>query len=458
MEENGESLQELERQIRELRRELTVLEKYRSGYADLEKSLEEDRAFLDTLTGSVLEPIVILGWEGDILYANAAAFRLAGIDPSADLSKLNAFSFIASDDHLVLSDNLGRVRDRNERFITLYRFVTSTGELRWLEALGNRVVFRGREANLVTIRDVTDRKRTEDALRERQAQLDSLFRAVPTGIGTVSGHILTDANEHICRMTGYTREELLGQSVALLYSTRADFKFAGKERDRRLKEGGIGSLETRWRRKDGTIIDVSLIFSPLSPEDPDAGTTFTALDITKRKKLDRDLKESEERYRRITSTITDYIFTVVFEDGRAVRTVHSPACEVITGYTPGDFEADPYLWLTMVHEDDRAMVIEHVNGVLLGSDSPAIEHRIRRRDGTLRWVSNTPVIHRDGAGAMISYDGVISDITARKLAEEELRESEVKFRTLLEASSAGTCIHDNGIILECNHRICEMSG
>ena len=139
MEENGESLQELERQIRELRRELTVLEKYRSGYADLEKSLEEDRAFLDTLTGSVLEPIVILGWEGDILYANAAAFRLAGIDPSADLSKLNAFSFIASDDHLVLSDNLGRVRDRNERFITLYRFVTSTGELRWLEALGNRV-------------------------------------------------------------------------------------------------------------------------------------------------------------------------------------------------------------------------------------------------------------------------------------------------------------------------------
>ncbi len=428
MGEDQESLQDLKEQFRELREELRVLEQYRSGYADLEKSLAETRAFLDTLTSSVLEPIVILGWEGDILYANAAAFRLAGVDPSTDLSKLNAFSFVAADDHRTLSENLGRVRDRDERFITLYRLVTSTGEIRWLEAFGNRVVFRGREANMVTIRDVTERKRTEDALRERQAQFDSLFRAVPTGIGTVTGQVLTHVNEHISKMTGYSREELLGQSASILYPTRADYKFVGKERDRQLKEEGIGSLETRWKRKDGSVIDVSLIFSPLVPGDPGAGVTFTALDITRRKILDRTLKESEERYRRITSTITDYIFTVVFEEGRAVQTIHSPACEVITGYTPEDFDSDPYLWLDMVHEDDRDMVIEHINGVLSDSSTPTIEHRIRRKDGSIRWVSNTPVINRDSSGAMISYDGVISDITARKSAEEALRKSEERFK------------------------------
>lgn len=271
-------------------------------------------------------------------------------------------------------------------------------------------------------------KKTGEALREGQAKLDSLFRAAPTGIGIVSGRTLVDVNEHICKMTGYTREELLDQSAAVLYPEEADYRYVGEERDRQLREKGIGSIESRWKRKDGTIIDIFLMFSPLDPGDIEAGATFTALDITNRKKLDRSLEESEERYRRITSATTGYIYTVLLEDGRAVRTMHGTACEVVTGYTARDFESDPYLWLDMVHEDDRPMVLGQVEQVLSNRDAPAIEHRIVRKDGAIRWVSNTPVIHRNSSGDMISYDGVISDITTRKHAEEALRKSEERFK------------------------------
>ncbi|HNY66534.1 MAG TPA: PAS domain S-box protein [Deltaproteobacteria bacterium] len=178
----------------------------------------------------------------------------------------------------------------------------------------------------------------------------------------------------------------------------------------------------------------------------------------KLRKAERSLRESEERYRRITSAITSYIYTVVLENGVPVRTVHSPACEAVTGYTPRELDSDPYLWFTMVCEEDKDAVREHARLVLEGVDPGPIEHRIIRKDGEIRWVSNTPVIHRDDMGAPVSYDGVLNDITARKLAEEELKESEVRFRMLHEAAFGGIGIHDKGLILDCNQGLCDMTG
>ena len=141
-----------------------------------------------------------------------------------------------------------------------------------------------------------------------------------------------------------------------------------------------------------------------------------------RLRTDVALRESEERYRRITDTMTDYIFTSYIEGGKVVKTVHGPGCIAVTGYSVEDFTTDPYLWLNMILPEDRDCVKKHALRILTEKDLSPIEHRIQRKDGSVRWVQNTPVPHRDSSGAIISYDGLITDITERKQAETALRE------------------------------------
>lgn len=135
--------------------------------------------------------------------------------------------------------------------------------------------------------------------------------------------------------------------------------------------------------------------------------------------LEKELRESRNRYQRMIEAVTSYIFSVRIENSRAVETVHRSPCEAITGYTTEDFYADPYLWIKMVPVEDHHIVNEQVACLLSGGRAITIEHRIIRKDGLLRWVSNTPVPHYDLHANLVAYDGLITDITERKIIEEE---------------------------------------
>jgi PAS domain S-box-containing protein len=130
--------------------------------------------------------------------------------------------------------------------------------------------------------------------------------------------------------------------------------------------------------------------------------------------------ESEERYRRLLASVTDYVYSVTVEDGRAVSTVHGPGCEAVTGYTSVEFEADQSLWYKMIFEEDRPAVLAQADRILRGELPPPLEHRIRHKDGSLRWIRNTAVPRKDQQGRLLGYDGLVYDITERKRAEEQL--------------------------------------
>lgn len=146
-------------------------------------------------------------------------------------------------------------------------------------------------------KEVVSFKQIEASLREGEATLRSIFRAAPTGIGMVCDRVIKKANDRLCKITGYTREELLGKSARILYGTDKDFDYVGREKYAQIRERNTGTVETRWLRKDGTMIDVLLSSAPIDPKDLLIGVTFTALDITSRKEAEEDLRESEEQYR-----------------------------------------------------------------------------------------------------------------------------------------------------------------
>ena len=110
------------------------------------------------------------------------------------------------------------------------------------------------------------------------------------------------------------------------------------------------------------------------------------------------------------------------ENGRAVETTQSPACVTVTGYKAEEFAANPNLWIQMVVREDRELVTERLRQVMAGKDVPPMEHRIIRKDGELRWVSDTIILFKDASGKLLSYDGVIRDITERKRVEQAIQD------------------------------------
>ena len=130
------------------------------------------------------------------------------------------------------------------------------------------------------------RKHAEDAQRESETYLRSIIDVAPIGIGVVSNRITQTVNDQLCRMIGYTAEELIGKSVGIFYPTQEDYDYVGRELYAQIGERGPGSVETRWQKKDGTIIDVVLSSALVDPQNPSRGVSFTALDITERKGVD----------------------------------------------------------------------------------------------------------------------------------------------------------------------------
>jgi PAS domain S-box-containing protein len=184
--------------------------------------------------------------------------------------------------------------------------------------------------------------------------------------------------------------------------------------------------------RNGVVIGAfSLYSSEVNAFEEDARKLLTemAMDISfaldnfaheaERKQAEIQLRESETRYKRIAQGLTDYHYTVRVENGHAVDTQQSWSCSTVTGYAPEDFAADPYLWIQMVTPENRNKIREQVQQILAGKSVPPIEYRIIRKDGVVRWVSDTSILFKDASGSLLSYEGVIKDITERKTAEEQ---------------------------------------
>jgi PAS domain S-box-containing protein len=128
-----------------------------------------------------------------------------------------------------------------------------------------------------------------------QARIESIFRAAPIGIGLVApGRILVEVNHRLCELLGYSREELIGQPARSLYFSDEEFERVGRVKYAEIAVRGIGAVETTWRRRDGSAVQVLLSSSPLDPANPALGTTFTALDLTERKQLEAQVLHAQK--------------------------------------------------------------------------------------------------------------------------------------------------------------------
>jgi PAS domain S-box-containing protein len=259
---------------------------------------------------------------------------------------------------------------------------------------------------------------------ERDARLASVLRAAPMGIGLVVNRVLLEVNDWFCDMVGYRREELIGRNSRMLYPTQEEWEYVGRENYGQIDLRSKGMLETRWKRKNGEVIDILLSSTLLDPENPSRGVTFTALDITARKKAENEL-------RNIFSLSLDMICIADLRTDRFIKI--NPAFERILGYGEQELLNRPFM--EFVHPDDLKGAREILEDKLhRGKRVVHFANRFRCKDGSYRWLDWTAHPQPEQG---LTY-GIARDITERKRATDmlqrqgqQLRESERKLRTLM---------------------------
>jgi len=147
----------------------------------------------------------------------------------------------------------------------------------------------------VTILDISQRKRAEEALRQSEAEFKSLFETIPAGAVMLVDRVFKRVSNKMTQMLGYSEEEMINRSSRIIYDSDEEFERAGRELYGSMKLDGLGRTESKIKRKDGSMIDVLLYVSPLDPLDFSKGVSGTVEDITERKKAETEKEKLKEQ-------------------------------------------------------------------------------------------------------------------------------------------------------------------
>jgi PAS domain S-box-containing protein len=265
-----------------------------------------------------------------------------------------------------------------------------------------------------SFRDVTERKRMEEALRESKTKFESLIEMTHTGyvILDANGHVL-DANQEYARLTGRSRSDIIGKSLAD-WTAPHDLARNAAEVKKCVERGSVRNLEVDYLGPDGQIHPIEVNATVLrSPQ----GISILTLcqDISERKRAARQLQASEARYRVLYESMRDAL-VIVDMDGRLQDT--NSVFQTMLGYSDDELRRLSYIDLTpgKWHAVESKIVAEQI---LPWGYSEVYEKEYRRKDGTIFPVELQTVLIRDADGKPSAMWAIVRDITERKRAVAE---------------------------------------
>jgi PAS domain S-box-containing protein len=306
-------------------------------------------------------------------------------------------------------------------------------------------------------RDITERRRAEEALRETNEYLQNLFNCANAPIIVWDPQFrITRFNHAFESLTGRSAQDVIGKSLDILFPpdlVESSMNLIGKTVEGKRWE----SVEISILHLDGSVRTV--LWNSATIYTPDGKTPVATIaqgqDITERKRAEQELHESEERYRSLVEAAPDVIYTVSAEDGSL--TSLNPAFETLTGWSRAEWLGKPLAGI--VHPDDLPVAVETSQKAARGETQPPYELRVLSKSGEYLVGEFTSTPHvKDGK--VVGELGIARDITERKRAEEALRESEGKFRGLFQGAAEGILVStiETKKFVYANPAVCRMLG
>lgn len=284
---------------------------------------------------------------------------------------------------------------------------------------GSTIMVNGEKCLLGAALDITQRKRTEAALRASELQFRAIFEMASVAMAQAdpqTGRLLR-VNERLAVITGYTRDELLGMRFSEI--THPEDRPRDWAAFQRAVSGELAEfeLEKRYVRKDGASTWVSVNVTILRDAAGQPTRSMAVIqDINGRIEAVRQLRESEARFRQVVETITEVFWVSDRARGKIVYV--SPGYELVWGRSSEELYASSRAWAESIHPDDRDRVLADVDAKQAAGDYDE-SYRIIRPDGGVRWIHDRAFPVRNEAGVVERIVGVAGDITERRKLEEQ---------------------------------------
>ncbi|MEO0281804.1 MAG: PAS domain S-box protein [candidate division WOR-3 bacterium] len=423
---------------------------------NLEKQiLESEELFRKSFKEHNTVNLLIDSDTGNIVDFNDAAINFYGYTPD-ELKNMNINQINTLPDHEI-KKRMKDAKERKQNFF-VFRHRLKDGRIRDVEVYSRGYDYKEKHFLHSIIFDITEKLEYENKLKETTEYLKNIFDSLTDALVIHDeNYNIIDVNKKACEMFSYSYEETLKASISDLsygdppYSQEDAIKYLLEA-----KENGETTFEWLAKRKDGTFFyaEVSIRFVEIM-----GLKRFIVIvrDISKRKELEKSLKESEERFKLALDGSEEIFWDLNIKTGNIV---YSERLNEVLGYDENELEKSIEQWKSLLHPEDYESMIDIFNMYLSGRiDKYDVEYRLKKKDGDYLWFkSSGKIFEYDKQGKPLRMVGTLLNITPKKMLEEEIKKSERFYRELFESAPDGVLILQNDIIIDCNKKSQEIFG
>lgn len=399
-----------------------------SSYRDTSKIHKVEHKYHDLLTNMEIG-VVIHNADSSVKYINPFAKKILGTNLETmlhmDFKETNSIFLDVDGDVLAVEDfPINKIIREQKPFKDMVGGVKNEDNIKWVLASGYPVYDNNKLLEIViNFSDITARRNVELDMQNSKKKIQSILDASPIGIGMVVDRILKDVNDYFCKMIGFSKDELNDKSSRILYDTEEEFLRVGKEKYNQITFEGLGIVETKFKKKNGDMIDVILSSSPLDTKNLSLGVIFTVLDITDIKKNKFTLQETTNKLKRAQKIAQLGNWSYQISDGSIEW---SEEMYHIYGHNKSNKEMTLELFTSWLHPDDRKIQSNYMNNMLKMTQIDFIEpfsYRVVHEDKSIHWIEITVEAEYDENDEIKAFFGTAQDITQKKENEAKIAQT-----------------------------------